>query len=91
MRDIQINNGELKIENGDFCVEDSHAQHEELILLAQKGNFRESPDLGVGIADYLNAEDFGGLSVQLKREMKKDGIQVRKLEVNNGKLKILKR
>lgn len=91
MKDIQIENGELKIESGDFCIEESQAQHEQLILLAQKGDFRDSPDLGVGVVDYLNAEDFGGLSVQVKREMKKDGIEVRKVKVNNGKLVLEKR
>lgn len=40
--------------DGDFNIGHSDEQHIEHILLAQKGDYKQHPLLGVGIIDYLN-------------------------------------
>jgi hypothetical protein len=56
MTDILLNDDfTLRIENGDFLIDDSDTQNQQLIVKANKGNFLESPTLGVGIDNYLNS------------------------------------
>lgn len=88
MKDIALKNRQLEIQNGDFVTHDSLKQHQELILTAQKGSFRNSPTLGVGLIDYLNDENLGGLSISIKKEFAKDGMKVKKVGFGQGELKI---
>jgi hypothetical protein len=56
VNDILLNDQlDLLIENGDFVVDVADEQIQELILLASKGSFRESPLTGVGIVSYLKS------------------------------------
>jgi hypothetical protein len=45
----------VRIENGDFVLDRSDAQNQQLIVKANKGNYLEFPTLGVGIDNYLNS------------------------------------
>lgn len=69
MNDIILDeNMDLAIEDGDFVVGDSEDQHQELILIASQGSFRESPLTGVNIAKYIKT-GFTQLQVdQLKQK-----------------------
>lgn len=54
MQDILLdNNLDLDIFNGDFVVGDGDEQHQEIILIASPGSFRESPLTGVNIMQYI--------------------------------------
>jgi len=54
--DILIDsNGDLKIANGDFVVGNSSEQNVEQVLLANKGEWKQWPLIGVGITKLLNA------------------------------------
>lgn len=44
---------DLAIEGGDFVLADSEDQHQQLILIASQGSFRESPLTGVNVARYI--------------------------------------
>lgn len=56
MTDIMLdNNLDLVIKDGDFVIDDSEQQHQELILIATRGSFRESPLTGVGIIKYIKS------------------------------------
>jgi len=46
-------NFDIKVENGDFVVGDATLQNQQLILISQKGEFKENPLVGVGIRNYL--------------------------------------
>lgn len=55
--DFQINfdDGDLRIANGDFVIGDSDQQHIRHVVQAQRGQFYESPTIGVGIVDEINS------------------------------------
>ena len=49
--------GDLDIRNGDFVVGESDDQHVELILASTKGSFLQSPQLGVGLPNFINKQN----------------------------------
>lgn len=54
MNDILLdNNLDLAIEGGDFIIGDAEDQHQQLILVASQGSFRDSPLTGVNITQYI--------------------------------------
>lgn len=67
-RDILTIDGEIAILNGDLDVGYSDEQHIEHILLAQKGEYKQHPLVGIGIADYLN----GPVSLLTRNKLTKE-------------------
>ena len=56
MTDILVTDTyELQIEDGDLVLDASDAQNQQFIIKADKGNFLETPTIGVGIDQYLNS------------------------------------
>lgn len=54
MKDILLDdNLDLAFEGGDFIVDDAEDQHQQLILIASQGSFRDSPLTGVNITRYI--------------------------------------
>lgn len=47
--------GDLYVYRGDFKIGESDEQHIEDILIAAQGNYRQHPEMGVNISQYLNA------------------------------------
>lgn len=89
MIDLLLNEtGDLATVNGDLQLGFSDLQHQEHILIAQKGSIKEFPDLGVGIQNYINDSDIDGLLSEVRAEFKKDGMVVTKIEYdeNEGQL-----
>lgn len=83
-KDIKINDeNELIIENGDFVIDESDNQNVHLIIEAEKGEIRSSPELGFGIIKKLKKT---GRSIDFLREMKielgKDGYNKVDITVN---------
>lgn len=88
MDDLLLNNDlELIITEGDFTVGESTPQHQKLLLLAQKGNFMQHPDRGVGIESYLNDER-SDMMTEIRSEFEKDDMKVDKLQMNGTKIEI---
>lgn len=48
---------DMVIDQGDFKVIESDQQHIDHIIRAEKGNFYEHPDLGVGAINLLNSSE----------------------------------
>ncbi len=44
---------DLEIKNGDFVIDESDQQHIEDIFIAQKGEFKEFPQVGFGAVNYI--------------------------------------
>ncbi len=66
--DISLNeDNDLKIENGDFVIGLSDMQHVEHILVAHPGEYKEQPQLGIGIESYLKTT---GKEQKLKRAIR---------------------
>lgn len=80
---------ELDIVQGDFAIIDSALEHPLQLLWAQKGDFKEQPQIGVGIAQYIDDEDFSTLLRAISIALVQDGMQVQSIQVTtNGQLNI---
>lgn len=87
--DILLDNttGDLVIVNGDLKIGDSAMQHQQLILLAAKGDFKVRPDMGVNVLNHLH-DHTNTLARDTRVEFIKDGMQVTAINSVNGKITI---
>lgn len=88
--DIMLDeNFDLQIKDGDFVIGESTAQHQELLLIAQKGEFKEFPTVGVGIMDYaLEDSNTDELIQEISNQFSVDGMKVTDIEIINKEIKI---
>lgn len=88
MYDIILNeNNDLDIENGDFVIGKADNQHQKHILIATKGEYKEFPELGVGISKMLSDDDFTDMLIEAKKNLQYDGMDVENISFNkSGKL-----
>ena len=77
------------IKDGTLAIGETREQNAQLIILAEKGEFKEHPQLGVGISQFLKST---GREKELLRairvQLALDGIRPRTIDYNNGKLNI---
>lgn len=78
MQDFIIND-DLEIENGDLLIGLSDGQHQKHILIAEKGEYKQFPELGVGILNLLNSEDASAMLIAAKRNFEYDRMRVKEL------------
>lgn len=89
MNDILLEDYDLKIANGDLVVGVSDEQQQQLLLLCNKGDFKENPTVCVGAAMWLKDEDGEGLLAEIKKEFERDGMVINELILEtDGKLNI---
>jgi hypothetical protein len=81
-------NGDLAISNGDLVKGDATKKHQYDLLMTEPGQLRENPTVGVGIGTFINNESPNDLFRAIRREFKKDGMQVTDIQLEDGKLKI---
>lgn len=75
--------GDLDLTTGDLFMADSDRtteQHKQDMLIASLGDYTEAPLTGVGLVDYINAEDDGDMLRHISILMQRDGIKVEKIE-----------
>ena len=61
-------------------------QNQALILQAAKGEYKEYPTLGVGIAAMVNDNDLTDWKREIALQLEGDGMRVDKLEITAQKL-----
>ncbi len=88
MSDIEVINGDIVIESGDLNVKDALRQNQSLLLESNKGEWKQSPTVGVGVNNYLKDTNLLGLKAEIKRQLQQDGMTINKLEVNYSKIKV---
>lgn len=80
---------DLQIDNGDFGTGKSDGQHTMHIIVAQKGEYKETPELGVGIDKMLNTEEPMEFLIEAKKNLEYDGMSVQDIAfTDDGKLNI---
>lgn len=88
MKDILLNNDlDLEISNGDFVVADAEEQHQELIMIATQGSFRENPLVGVGIARFIKSSfsvaEVDRLRQKIRLQLQYDGYSNVSAQINS--------
>ena len=83
MKDIKLDEtGDLEIQNGDFVIGESTLQHQEHIIIANQGEYKEHPEVGVGIVAALLTEEPNQTLTRIKRQLEYDGMKVAQLRLN---------
>lgn len=75
---------DLVIENGDFVIGDSDEQHQRDILKAYKGEFKASPEVGVGIEQMLNDDNIVPFLIEAKKMLEYDGMKINNISFAEG-------
>lgn len=82
---IFTDDGDLKIFNGDLSVEPSDNQHIQDIFLANKGQFRQYPTIGIGIESKLNGStNIQFLRKQIRENLKFDNMTITTLNIDGA-------
>lgn len=76
--------GDVTCINGDFVIGDGTTQHQRDLLLAGKGEYKESPLIGVGIMTYILDEDKTSAFRIIRREFISDGMKVDWIKYDQG-------
>lgn len=85
-QDIILTDFAPKIADGDFVLSESTRQHQELLLLIEKGELRQFPLSGVGIRTQLLDENPAAVRAEIKRQFELDGMRV--MSVSGSGIKI---
>ena len=90
MKDLLLDKyGDLNFENGDLAIGYSDNQHQEHILVANKGEYKEFPELGVGIEQILDDDDYISVLIEAKKNLEYDGMKINNIKFEeNGNLNI---
>ncbi|SBV95278.1 hypothetical protein KL86DYS2_10880 [uncultured Dysgonomonas sp.] len=72
-----------------LVIGDVTEQNQRTILLAEKGEIKGAPLLGVGLGSYLDDETPSELLREIRINLREDGQKVERFEFENGKLKIV--
>ena len=81
-------NQDFKIANGDFVVGETTIQNQRLLLLCQKGEFKEFPDRCVGLHNFLETADSQSLAREIDVDFTKDGMKVRRIVIDIPNIEI---
>ena len=88
MIDILIDE-DLEFEDGDFAIGISDKQHIKHILKAFKGEFKEFPELGVGIEQMINDDNYMDVLIEAKKNLQYDGVEGKNIKfTDEGKLNV---
>jgi len=84
MRDIVLNDDfDLQFTaGGDLAVGQSTTQHKRCLIVANKGDYRQFPWVGVGISRYLLDDQFGDVQQEIQKQFELDGMVIKELRIN---------
>jgi hypothetical protein len=88
MKDLLFND-DIEIKNGDFAIGEIDNQHVKHILIASKGEYKLSPELGVGIDRMLATEKPMEFLIEAKKNLEYDGMKVNNISfTENGTINV---
>lgn len=90
MKDILLTSeAEIMVQNGDFVIGEAIEQQQALLLIAHQGEFKSTPEVGVGISDLLLGEELLEYRHKIRNQYMMDGLKINSLELYEiGSLKI---
>jgi hypothetical protein len=82
MTDLLLDDtGDLSLSGNDFVFGLSDQQHQELLLLTEKGEWKESPLVGVGAMKFLESESTADLLREIRLQFSNDGMNVNAISI----------
>lgn len=88
MEDVIIDNGDLQTASGDFVTGYSDEQHQEHLLVFQKGSLKGDPECGVGIENYVNDTEIPEMVREIRFQFERDGMNVRSVNYTEAQNKL---
>lgn len=90
MKDFILDeNGDIAFKNGHLVIGDSDIQNQKLILSSHKGDFKEWPEIGVGIDQMMEDDEIDHWLIEAKKNLEYDGMKVRNISfTEDGKLNV---
>lgn len=83
MIDIQhTESGDIDLASGDLTYAESTSQHQRDMLLAGKGHYKETPEMGVDALNYVNDVEPENLFRAIRKEYTRDGMKVTKVSMD---------
>jgi hypothetical protein len=77
-------NFDLQYNNGELVRGESTAQHQLLLLVCNKGDFKRHPTSCVGAYNFLKDTNNGALLQEIKKEFERDGMAITSLKIIDG-------
>lgn len=74
---------DVVIKDGDFALAESDNQHQKHILQAYKGEYKKSPEIGVGIEQMLNDDSIVPFLLEAKKNLEYDGMIINDIYFGN--------
>ncbi|WP_163401405.1 hypothetical protein [Flavobacterium fluviatile] len=74
---------DLLVTDGDLVVGESTAQHQKMLILIDKGEFKDVPMRGVGAQRYLEDDSPENLAREIRLEFVADGMTVNKIQIGS--------
>lgn len=89
MNDILLSSqSDLAVSAGDFAQGDCLKQSQMLLLLTNKGEWKQHPVAGVGAGNYLETASTAALSREIREQFSRDGMQVSSVLIRDNQLYI---
>lgn len=85
MKDILLDEYlDIDFKSGDFIIGESTAQHQKLLLLSEKGEWKESPKRGIGAKRFIEDHQPDNFAREVRQEFSADGMSVKSVQVGNN-------
>ena len=81
--------GDIDLSSGDIRYIDGTEQHKLTVLLARKGEIIHNADIGVDAMEYLLNEEPGDLLREARRQCRKVGMIITRVNFEDNKIKIV--
>jgi len=85
---LDTETNDIAFKDGDLAFGEADQQNQMLLLVCEKGSFKEFPSTCVGASSYLEAEDPASFLREVRTQFTADGMTVRKIGFENNKLKV---
>jgi hypothetical protein len=75
------------IKDGDFAIGESTDAHQLSLMLSVKGDYKETPVVGMSLVDLLNDDQVLDARQEIQKQMELDGMTVNSLKLTaDGKI-----
>lgn len=85
---ILDDDGDISFDDKGIVIGESTLQHQQLLLVCNKGDFKQFPDACVGVAKYLKDQRDNSMLSDIKSEFEKDGMIVSSIVLSGENISI---